>query len=179
MIALMPRMLLLGAARVLLAALLYISLSGGGRRIATAAGRSFHRERRPTGRRSTRGGTVTGATIAGMMLDAGNPGGFVFEGAATLAFSAGLAFIFIPAGPTSPSEPQPSPRTEFGEGVDRLRSQPAFIRVVLSRLVFFGAVLAADNILLFNLRDRLEVENPGRWSSILLGLLLATPGRRA
>ena len=114
-----------------------------------------------------------------MMLDAGNPGGFVFEGAAILAFSAGLAFIFIPAGTTSPSEPQPSPRTEFGEVVDRLRSHPAFIRVVLSRLVFFGAVLAADNILLFNLRDRLEVENPGPWSSILLGLLLATPGRRA
>lgn len=109
-----------------------------------------------------------------MMLDAGNPGGFVFVGAATLAFSAGLAFTLIPAGPTSPSEPQPSLRTEFGEVVDRLRSQPAFIRMVLSRLVFFGAVLAADNALLFNLRDRLEVENPGQWSSILLGLLQAT-----
>ncbi len=120
-------------------------------------------------------GTVIGATIAGMMLDAGNPGGFVFVGAATLAFAGVLAFILIPAGPTSPPGPQPALRAEFGEVIAKLRSQPAFIRVVLSRLVFFGAVLAADNTLLFNLRDRLQVENPGQWSSILLGaLLLAT-----
>ena len=120
-------------------------------------------------------GTVIGATIAGMMLDAGNPGGFVFVGAATLAFAGVLAFILIPAGPTSPPGPQPALRAEFGEVIAKLRSQPAFIRVVLSRLVFFGAVLAADNTLLFNLRDRLQVESPGQWSSILLGaLLLAT-----
>ena len=44
--------------------------------------------------------------------------------------------------------------------------------MVASRLVFFGAILAADNTLLLNLRDRLDVDNPGQWSSILLGLLL-------
>ena len=118
------------------------------------------------------GGTVIGATIAGMMLDAGNPGGFVFVGALTLAFSGVLAFVLIPTGPTSSPKPQPSLRSEFAEVITYLRARPAFVRVVLSRLVFFGAVLAADNTLLFNLRDRLAVDNPGQWSSILLGLLL-------
>ncbi len=118
------------------------------------------------------GGTVIGATIAGMFLDAGNPGGFVFVGGLTVAFAGLLAFLVIPRGPTGPPEPQPPLRAEFSQVISYLKAQPAFVRVVASRLVFFGAILAADNTLLFNLRDRLQVENPGQWSSILLGLLL-------
>ena len=118
------------------------------------------------------GGTVIGATIAGMFLDAGNPGGFVIVGGLTVAFAGLLAFLLIPTGPTAPPSPQPPLRQEFGQVISYLRQQPAFVRVVVSRLVFFGAILAADNTLLFNLRDRLGVENPGQWSSILLGLLL-------
>lgn len=118
------------------------------------------------------GGTVIGATIAGVFLDAGNPGGFVFVGGLTVAFAGLLAFLLIPKGPTAPPAPQPPLRSEFGQVIAYLKAQPAFVRVVASRLVFFGAILAADNTLLFNLRDRLEVDNPGQWSSILLGLLL-------
>lgn len=118
------------------------------------------------------GGTVIGATIAGMFLDAGNPGGFVFVGGLTVAFAGLLAFLLIPRGPSGPPSPQPPLRSEFAQVIGYLKAQPAFVRVVASRLVFFGAILAADNTLLFNLRDRLQVENPGQWSSILLGLLL-------
>ncbi len=117
-------------------------------------------------------GVVVGATIAGFMLDAGNPGGFVFVGAATLAFSGIASFLLIPAGPTGPLAPQPSLRDEFAQVISATKAHPAFVRVVLSRLVFFGAVLASDNTLLYNLRDRLSVDNPGQWSSILLGILL-------
>lgn len=118
------------------------------------------------------GGTVIGATIAGVFLDAGNPGGFVVVGGLTVAFAGLLAFLLIPRGPTAPPAPQPPLRSEFSQVISYLKAQPAFVRVVASRLVFFGAILAADNTLLFNLRDRLQVDNPGQWSSILLGLLL-------
>ena len=117
-------------------------------------------------------GVAIGAAIAGVMLDAGVVWGFLIVGALTLALSAIASFALIPAGPLFPAGHQPRLLTELGQVVSQTRAHPGFVRVIISRLVFFGAVLASDNTLLYNLRDRLGIDNPGQATSVLLGILL-------
>ncbi len=100
-------------------------------------------------------GVAIGAALAGAMLDAGVVWGFLIVGSLTLALTAIASFALIPAGPLFPAGHQPRLLTELGQVVAQTRAHPGFVRVIISRLVFFGAVLASDNTLLYNLRDRL------------------------
>ena len=117
-------------------------------------------------------GTVIGALVAGSFLDRGQPEGYVVIAAIVLT---GVALV---SAFTTP-EPRPSPPDQFGtialevrRRVRELRERPGFVWLMVSRLFFFMGLLAADNTLLFTVRERLGIEEAGGPTSTALGIML-------
>ncbi len=118
-------------------------------------------------------GVLLGALIAGQFLDRGQPGHYLFVAAAVLVIVAVVSALTIRE---EPLEEKPEftgiakeLRTRFAE----LRARPGFSWILLSRLFFFMGLLAADQILLFFVEERLGIlENSGLHVTMALGVLI-------
>ena len=122
-------------------------------------------------------GVLLGALVAGQFLDRGMPGHYLFIAAAVLLMVAITSALTIHEDPLA-ERPEFTGivhelRTRFAE----LKSRPGFSWILLSRLFFFMGLLAADQILLFFVRERLDMsENAGLYVTMALGVLLVVAG---
>ncbi len=117
-------------------------------------------------------GTVIGALVAGSFLDRGQPEVYLVIAAIVLTAVAAISAFATP-------EPRPSRPDELGtialevrRRVRELRERPGFVWLMVSRLFFFMGLLAADNTLLFTVRERLGIEEAGGPTSTALGIML-------
>ena len=117
-------------------------------------------------------GTVIGALVGGYFLDSGQPEVYLIVAAVVLTAVAIVSALSTPEGPPPPVEDRRAVADELRTRVGELRSRPGFAWLMLSRLFFFMGLLAADNILLFTVRERLGMEQAGGPTSMALGVLL-------
>ena len=122
-------------------------------------------------------GILLGALIAGQFLDRGQPGNYLFVAAAVLAVVAVVSALSIREEPLQEKPEFSGVASEFRTRVAELRKRPGFAWILFSRLFFFMGLLAADQILLFFVRERLGiVENAGLSVTMALGVLLIVAG---
>ena len=117
-------------------------------------------------------GTVIGALVGGYFLDRGQPEVYLVVAAIVLSVVAIVSALSTPERPPPPAEDRVTVMEELKTRADELRSRPGFAWLMLSRLFFFMGLLAADNILLFTVRERLGIEQAGGPTSLALGVLL-------
>ncbi len=117
-------------------------------------------------------GQVLGALAAGLLLDAGYPGAFLFVAAGMLTLTALLAAFVTPEEARPPASDRTGLRVEATRRWRELRDAPGFRWFLISRVLFFMGLLASDNILLFTLRERLQVDDPGATATLVLGTMI-------
>lgn len=117
-------------------------------------------------------GQVLGALAAGLLLDAGNPQAFLLAAAGMLTLTAVIAAIATPEEAPVRTSRRTGLQTEAARRWRELRGSPAFRWFLLSRTLFFMGLLASDNILLFTLRERLRVDEPGATATVVLGTMI-------
>ncbi|MCY4109803.1 MAG: MFS transporter, partial [Chloroflexi bacterium] len=117
-------------------------------------------------------GTVIGALVGGYFLDSGQPEVYLIVAAVVLTAVAIVSALSTPEGPPPPVEDRRAVADELRTRVGELKSRPGFAWLMLSRLFFFMGLLAADNILLFTVRERLGMDQAGGPTSMALGVLL-------
>jgi len=119
-------------------------------------------------------GTLAGAGIAGYFLDRALQTQYLFVAAGLLV---GVAIITAVTVREQAEYQRPDFAGVLGELVRRLqevRARPGFAWLVLSRLFFFMGLLAADNTLLFFIREKLGlVEQAGLYTSAALAALIS------
>ena len=117
-------------------------------------------------------GTVIGALVGGYFLDSGQPEVYLIVAAVVLTAVAIVSALSTPEKPPPPVEDRRAVADELRTRVGELRSRPGFAWLMLSRLFFFMGLLAADNILLFTVRERMGMEQAGGPTSVALGVML-------
>ena len=122
-------------------------------------------------------GVLLGALVAGQFLDRGQPGNYLLVAAGVLAFVAIVSALTIQEDPLEAKPEFGGIAHEFRTRLAELRSRPGFTWILLSRLFFFMGLLAADQILLFFVRERLGMsENAGLSVTMALGVLIVVAG---
>ena len=117
-------------------------------------------------------GTVIGALVAGYFLDQGQPGLYLIVAALVLSAVAIISTLITPELPPMSTESRSTFLVDIKNRLIDLRSHPGFTWLILSRLFFFMGLLAADNTILFTVRERLKMEHAGAATSTALGVLL-------
>ena len=118
-------------------------------------------------------GTLFGAVAAGMFLDRGSPGGYLFVAAAVLVFVAVVSAVTIHEDPLEEKPEFSGVFDELRTRIAELRERPGFAWVLFSRLFFFMGLLAGNQLLLFFIRERLGIsDNAGLNVTIALGFLI-------
>jgi MFS family permease len=122
-------------------------------------------------------GVLLGALVAGQLLDRGQPGLYLFVAAVILVTVAVVSTLTIQEEPLQEKPAYGGVAKELRARLSELRARPGFSWILLSRLFFFMGLLAADQILLFFVRERLGmVENAGLYTTAALGTLLVVGG---
>ena len=122
-------------------------------------------------------GILLGALVAGQFLDRGQPGNYLFVAAGVLVFVAVVSALTIREEPLTEKPEFAGVLSEFRTRLAELRSRPGFAWILLSRLFFFMGLLAADQILLFFIEERLGLEeNSGLYVTMALAVLIVVAG---
>lgn len=122
-------------------------------------------------------GILLGALVAGQFLDRGQPGTYLFVAAGVLVFVAVVSALTIREDPLTEKPEFAGVLSEFRTRLAELRSRPGFAWILLSRLFFFMGLLAADQILLFFIEERLGLEeNSGLYVTMALAVLIVVAG---
>ena len=122
-------------------------------------------------------GILLGALVAGQFLDRGQPGSYLFVAAGVLVFVAVVSALTIREEPLTEKPEFAGVLSEFRTRLAELRSRPGFAWILLSRLFFFMGLLAADQILLFFIEERLGLEeNSGLYVTLALAVLIVVAG---
>ncbi len=119
-------------------------------------------------------GTLFGAFAAGMFLDRGSPGGYLFVAAAVLVFVAVVSAVTIHEDPLEEKPEFSGVFDELRTRIAELKERPGFAWVLFSRLFFFMGLLAGNQLLLFFIRERLGIseDSAGLNVTIALGVLI-------
>lgn len=122
-------------------------------------------------------GVLLGALVAGQFLDRGQPGYYLLVAAGVLVFVAVVSALTIREEPLAEKPEFAGVFSEFRTRLAELRTRPGFAWILLSRLFFFMGLLAADQILLYFIRERLGMdENEGLYVTMALAVLIVVAG---
>ena len=122
-------------------------------------------------------GILLGALVAGQFLDRGQPGNYLFVAAGVLVFAAVVSALTIREEPLTEKPEFAGVLSEFRKRLAELRTRPGFAWILLSRLFFFMGLLAADQILLFFIEERLGLTvNSGLYVTMALAVLIVVAG---
>ena len=118
-------------------------------------------------------GILLGALIAGQFLDRGQTSLYLIAAAAILVTVAVVSALTIQEEPLEEKPAFSGIAQELRSRLGELKTRPGFAWILLSRLFFFMGLLAADQILLFFVKERLgNEENPGLYVTICLATVI-------